>query len=380
MATQIHGSSASSATPTVPPLVPPPVTPITIDGINMPPSPAPGSSPSTPGTVLPPGITSDGKGIASTVLYKQGDVAITRDRVSGGGQFQDTVVINTGNAKDDIQVTRGTSTVPGTEVLNVNINGQPFQITLNDTLPGQPRQNLGINSGDGNDRIIAADDVRTHMDVKGGAGDDIITTGRGRDRVDGGEGNDRIQTRAGRDDVFGNSGDDVIDAGEGNDVVYGGDGNDTISGNAGRDYLEGGRGNDALDGGNDQDVLSGGQGDDILRGGRGNDRVYTGAGADTVDNQSGKDVVYGQAGEDTQTLGRGAKNKNVEVDMTTAPGAQQPGHSIKINGNPDFVQRVEADLELLRSSPDGRRMLAALDQAAAPPPAGKGHHVNITEL
>jgi hypothetical protein len=370
--TGTSAASASSATATTTP-------PIIIDGINMPPVPPPGSPPNTPGTATL-GSTTDGKTTESTVLYQQGDVRITRDLVDDGGQFQNTVVIKTGNADDDIQVTRGTSTVPGTELLNVSINGQAFQITLNDTLSGQPRQNLGIDSGDGNDRIIATADVRTHMDVKGGAGDDTITTGRGRDRVDGGAGNDNIQTGAGRDDVFGNAGDDVIDAGAGNDVVYGGDGNDTLTGNVGRDYLEGGRGNDTLDGGNDQDVLSGGQGNDILRSGRGNDRVYTGAGADTVDNQSGNDVVYGQAGEDSQVLGRGARNRKVEVGMTDAPGAQPLGHSITITGTPEFVQRVEADLDLLRSSPDGRRMLAALDQAAAAPPAGKGHNVNITEL
>jgi Ca2+-binding RTX toxin-like protein len=376
MNAQASGGTAASSFSTT---AATPAVPIAIDGINMPPVPPVGSPPSTPGTVSP-GLTTDGKNFDSTVLYQQGDVTITRNVVAGGGQFQDTVVIKTGNADDDIQVTRGTSTVTGTELLNVTINGQPFQITLNDTLPGQPRQNLGIDSGDGNDRIIAAADVRTHMDVKGGAGDDTIATGRGRDRVDGGAGNDSIQTGAGRDDVFGNSGDDVIDAGEGNDVVYGGDGNDTLSGYEGRDYLEGGRGNDTLDGGNDQDVLSGGQGDDILRSGRGNDRVYTGAGADTVDNPSGKDVVYGQAAEDSQVPGRGAKNRNIEVGMTDAPGAQPLGHSITITGTPEFVQRVEADIDLLRSSPDGRRMLAALDQAAAAPPAGKGHHVDITEL
>lgn len=369
----------ATPTPTVPtpPTVPPP---IAIDGINMPPVPPSGSPPGTSGTVLPPTLTADSKSVASTVLYQQGDVTITRDRVSGGDQFADSVVIRTGNADDDVQITRGAGVVAGTELLNVRINGQPFEITLNETLPGQARQTLAVRTGDGNDTIHAADDVRTHMDVQGGAGDDAITTGRGRDRVDGGAGNDRIQTGAGRDDVFGNTGDDVIDAGAGDDVVYGGDGNDTLRGDAGRDYLEGGRGNDILEGGDGQDVLSGGQGADTLRGGRGNDRVYTGTGADTVDNQSGRDVVYGQAGEDTQTLGRGARNRNVEVGMGTVPGAPALGHSITISGSPEFTNRVEADIEMLLASPNGRQMLAALDQAAAAPPAGKGHNVTITEM
>lgn len=98
-----------------------------------------------------------------------------------------------------------------------------------------------------------------------------------------------------------------------------------------------------------------------------------------MDNQSGRDVVYRQAGEDSETLGRGARNRNEEVGMADAPGAPAPGHSITVSGTPEFRQRVEADLDLLRASPDGRQMLAALDQAAAAPPAGRGHKVTISE-
>jgi hypothetical protein len=224
-----------------------------------------------------------------------------------------------------------------------------------------------VRTGDGNDVVRAAANVKVNMDVYGGAGNDTITTGQGRDRVDGGAGNDIINTGAGRDDVFGGAGNDTIDAGSGHDVVYGGDGNDTLRGGKGRDYIDGGAGNDVLKGGSGNDVLTGGLGDDTLRGDKGNDRVYTGAGKDTVDNKSGNDVVYGQTADDTITAAKGAKNAVTNVDMSTTLGS-----SVVVSGSPEFQQRVNADLELMRSSPAGRQMLAQLDAS--------GNTVTISEL
>ncbi|MBX9401510.1 hypothetical protein K4L06_09310 [Lysobacter sp. BMK333-48F3] len=331
-------------------------TPIVINGGTVPPgSPAADTSRSTP----------DGKGITSQELFRQGDIVISREQVTGGDQFADTLVINGGAGDDNVRVSQRAN-----GVLDVNINGQPFEITL------AAQQQLGVRGGDGNDVIHAASNVRVNMDVQGGDGNDTITTGRGRDRVDGGAGNDVINTGRGRDDVFGNTGNDTIDAGEGNDVVYGGDGDDILRGGQGRDYLEGGRGADTLEGGQGNDILSGGQDNDILRGGQGNDRVYTGAGADTVDNRAGRDTVYGQSGEDTVTAVRGARNNQVEVDMSTNVGASV---TVAAGSSDAFRQRVEADLDMLRSSNNGREMLSELDRNANPG-VGTGHSVSITEL
>ena len=330
---------------------PPP--PITVNGGAVPlGSPAPTFS-----------QTVDGKTIVSQELHRQGDVVISSERIPQGNQFADVVVIQTGAGDDNVQVSQRRN-----GVLDVQINGQPYEITLG------AGQQLAVRTGDGNDIIHAADNVRVNMDVRGGDGNDTITTGQGRDRVDGGLGDDTIRTRGGRDDVFGGEGNDTIDAGDGNDVVYGGNGNDTIQGGRGKDYLEGGRGNDTIDGGRGNDVISGGQGDDTLRGARGRDTVYTGAGADTVDNQSGRDRVYGQTGEDTITAARGARNDVVDVGMTA-----QVGTSIVVQGSDEFRQRVEADLDMLRSSPAGRQMLAELDRIADPT-NGNGNRVTITEL
>lgn len=331
-------------------------TPIVINGGTVPPgSPAADTSRSTP----------DGKGIVSQELFRQGDIVISREQVTGGDQFADTLVINGGAGDDNVRVSQR-----GNGVLDVTINGQPFEITL------AAQQQLGVRGGDGNDVIHAASNVRVNMDVQGGDGNDTITTGRGRDRVDGGAGDDVINTGRGRDDVFGNTGNDTIDAGAGNDVVYGGDGDDILRGGQGRDYIEGGRGVDTLEGGQGNDILSGGQDNDILRGGQGNDRIYTGAGADTVDNRAGRDTVYGQSGEDTVTATRGARNTQVEVDMTTHVGASV---TVAAGSSDAFRQRVEADLDMLRSSNNGREMLAELDRNANAF-TGTGHSVSITEL
>jgi hypothetical protein len=344
-------ASTDSATPPAPP------PPTEIQGSTVPPgAPAPTT------TALASGISR-----STQELFRNGDVSITRETTTApSGPFQgtptnqmqygDMVVINTGAGNDQVNVSQRAD---GT--LDVDVNGQKYHITL------APGQQLGVRSGDGNDMIHAADNVTVGMDVYGGAGNDSIKTGSGRDRIDGGAGDDMIRSGAGRDDVFGNAGNDMIDAGDGHDVVYGGDGDDIVRGGAGRDYIEGGAGNDTLQGGTGDDVLSGGLGDDNLLGQEGNDRVYTGAGRDTVNNSAGSDVVYGQTADDTVGAAQGATNTVNNVNM-----AAPLGSSVVVTGSPEFQQRINADLEMLRSSPNGRQMLAQLDAS--------GQTVTIAEL
>lgn len=316
----------------------------------------PAGAPAATTTALPNGLSR-----STQELFRSGDVSITRETTTAPGgpfagtptnqmQYGDMVVVNTGAGNDQVNVSQRAD---GT--LDVDVNGQKYHVTL------APGQQLGVRSGDGNDMIHAADNVTVGMDVYGGAGNDSITTGQGRDRIDGGAGDDMIRSGAGRDDVFGNSGNDIIEAGDGHDVVYGGDGDDIVRGGAGRDYVEGGRGNDTLIGGTGDDVLSGGLGDDNLLGDQGNDRVYTGAGRDTVNNSGGSDVVYGQTSEDAVVSTGGASNVVTNVAMPTTGAGSNLGSSITVTGSPEFQQRINADLEMLRSSPDGRQMLSQLD-------------------
>jgi Ca2+-binding RTX toxin-like protein len=199
----------------------------------------------------------------------------------------------------------------------------------------------------------------------GGGGDDVISAGGGADTVDGGDGEDRLAGNGGDDTLFGGdsadhldggSGDDRLDGGEGGDVLYGLSGRDTLIGGAGGDYLEGGTGDDVLDGGTGQDVLSGGRGDDVLIGGAGDDVVYSGAGADSVLGGEGRDTLYGQ-GEDTAA--------GVEQLVAVQSSAGLDGF-VRIEGDAEYVERVQADLDLLSASPDGRQMLAGLQATGAP--------------
>lgn len=309
------------------------------------------------------GQTPDGKAIQIDPLHQGAEVSIAREQTladAGLGRTYvstDQVVLTTGAKNDDVQISQRDD---GT--LDVGVNGEKFEVRLGEN------QELTIRSGAGNDTINVAPNVTVNIVVDGGAGDDKIATGAGNDRIDGGLGNDEISSGAGRDDVFGNSGDDRLDAGAGDDVVYGGDGADRLAGGDGVDFLEGGQGNDTLEGGADKDMLSGGVGDDTLRGGEGDDAVYTGAGKDTVDNQSGNDSVYAQTASDVINAATGAKNTVINVEISASKG-------VTIEGSDAFKQRVGAEIDFLRSSPNGQQMLTQFDQAAA-----RGNSVTIKEL
>lgn len=315
--------------------------PIPIDGTHM-----PRSGPPVVGRT-----TADGKPIHYDELFRQGDVAITREttmetRRDASGRSMlypglDQLVLSTGAANDNIQVARGTG-----GRLDVSINGTRYDVTL------APGQELAVRSGAGNDVIHARPDVNVTMDVKGGAGNDRITTGAGNDRVDGGLGDDRIYTAGGNDYIFGNHGNDRLNGGAGNDVIYGGDGNDHLIGNQGRDFLDGGKGNDLIQGGAGRDILAGGRGNDRLNGGEGGDRLYPGADRNQIEGRQSVDLV--RDGRSDPTLGR----------------------SIRIEGSDAFRQRVEADIEFLRGSPNGRQMLTQLDEASRT----RGNQVTIREL
>lgn len=309
------------------------------------------------------GSTPDGKTVQIDPLHQGAEVAIAREQTladAGLGRTyvsSDQVVLTTGAKNDDVQITQRDD---GT--LDVGINGEKYEVRLGEN------QELTIRSGAGNDTINVASNVKVNIVVDGGAGDDKIATGAGNDRIDGGLGNDTVATGAGRDDLFGNSGDDRLDAGTGDDVVYGGDGADSLGGGDGVDFLEGGQGQDTLEGGAGKDMLSGGLDDDTLRGGDGDDAVYTGAGKDTVDNRSGHDTVYAQQASDLINAATGARNTVINVEISASKG-------VTIEGSDAFKQRVGAEIEFLRSSPNGQQMLAEFDQAAA-----RGNTVTIKEL
>jgi Ca2+-binding RTX toxin-like protein len=217
-------------------------------------------------------------------------------------------------------------------------------------------------TGDGNDAVGMPG--RNYSSRLGGGGNDLIFTGDGDDRVEGGEGDDAIYGGGGRDYVDGQGGTDRIVGGGGDDVLYGGGGNDTIDGGGGDDYLEGGSGDDALRGNDGRDLLSGGRGDDDLHGGAGGDDLFGGRGADTVEGGEGRDKATVELA-DTAT----GNEQTVVIELKGDPG----GYAVDLGTKPDWMttaewdawkERIDSDLEFLRTTHSGRAALAALDDAA----------------
>lgn len=323
------------------------------------------------GTKLDGGQTPDGKQIKIGQLHDDDTVSLTREQTiasSGFSQYvsDDQLVLTTkGEGDDQVDIAQRDD---GT--LDVTVNGESYEVKLAEG------QQFALRVGDGNDTVSVAPNVKINFVVEGGAGDDTITTGAGNDNVDGGEGNDTITTGDGNDYVFGNSGDDKIDGGAGNNTIYGGDGGDEITadGTGEVNYFEGGEGDDIIDASKGKNVVSGGKGDDAITSG-GSNTIYTGDGSDSVEGVTTQDKVHAQTGVDQIAFAAGqSDNGQVVVNVRVDPALGTQG--IKVEGSPAFVQRVEADLEMLRSSPAGQQMLASFDEVAAE----KGHTLTIREF
>lgn len=243
--------------------------------------------------------------------------------------------------------------------------------------------NLVIRTGAGNDVIAVSPDIDVRITVwsgadhdqvgmggenfesrLGGSGDDRIFTGSGDDQVFAGAGSDEVYTGDGNDFADGQGHDDRIVSGVGDDRVYGGSGDDTIHGGHDVDFVEGGTGEDTLDGGGGDDILSGGRDADVLAGNDGNDQLFGGRGEDEVRGGTGDD----QATSETQDLVLGVEN-HVTIELQGAPGSvaidlgDKPGWMTDAEWDA-WVERIDSDLELLRTTETGRAGLEALDEAS----------------
>jgi Ca2+-binding RTX toxin-like protein len=293
----------------------------------------------------------------------------------------DKVIIQTNATDDKIGITQDAKT--GDVTVQVNGEKQVFS--------GKDKDNLVIKAGEGNDTITVDKDVtvkltlegekgndeinvdkdsKTGHDIDGGDGDDKLNGGGGNDNIKGGIGDDTIEARDGndtvdggdgRDYINGSKGDDKLSGGAGNDVIYGGDGKDEIKGNAGDDYLEGSKGDDTIEGGKGKDTISGGIGDDTLKGGDGDDVIYAGQGKDTISGEAGKNKIFAQKDDTIEKNSKGVTNTVVTVELKDTPG----GTKVVIDSaaSDEFKERVEADLEMLRSSTLGRKMLTGLEKS-----------------
>lgn len=233
----------------------------------------------------------------------------------------------------------------------------------NDWVAVSPDVHVGITAwtGDGDD--VYGTPGESYSSRLGGSGDDRIFTGDGNDRVDAGAGDDQIYTGADGDYIDGQDGDDIIVTGDGADVVYGGRGADTIATGDGNDHVEGGSGADTIHAGAGDDLVSGGRGDDTVHGGGGDDHMFGGRGTDTVVGGDGDDTVTAE----TQDAVRQAETR-VTIELAGDPGSYaidmvRPGWMTDAEWQA-WTERLDADVELLRTTTTGRQSLEALDQAS----------------
>jgi Ca2+-binding RTX toxin-like protein len=314
------------------------------------------------------GRTPDGKQIQVDPLHTGGEATIARERTIAQAGFGQTYVSSdqlvfttTGTGNDQVRVSQRSD---GT--VEVSVNGETYDVDM------AQRQELTLRVGAGDDLVEVAPNVRVNIVVDGGSGDDSITTGAGNDRIDGGAGNDTISSGDGRDDVFGNTGNDTVDAGAGDDVVHGGDGNDTITAGTGTNFIEGGAGDDVIVASQGQNMVSAGTGNDRVTSG-GDNSVYLGSGTDSVEGATTRDRIHAE-GIDAVRFAANQRDTG-QVVVNVAIDASLGRRDVTVEGSPSFRQRVEAEIEFLRSSPAGQQMLAEFDEAAA-----LGNTVTIREL
>ncbi|MEM6453708.1 MAG: M91 family zinc metallopeptidase [Acidobacteriota bacterium] len=252
-------------------------------------------------------------------------------------------------------------------------------------IPSRYRYDLKVRGGAGDDTITVDDSVtgrpiddpfvgRASITYEGGAGNDTMSgSNNAGETFIGGEGNDIIDGRGGDDYAEGGLGNDHIDGGDGRDVLYGGQDQDTIFGGAGRDYVSGGRGHDELFGDAGNDTVAGGMGNDMVNGGDGIDTLL---GNSNEPNQVGTagnrgDVLDGGGGGDRMIYGPNTEIRRdardaapIQVDPNTrGPGGDLLGASIDVQGSAEFVDRLEEDLEVIRSTESGQELLDVLDGA-----------------
>jgi Ca2+-binding RTX toxin-like protein len=204
------------------------------------------------------------------------------------------------------------------------------QFTPTFVSPSVTRNAAGSFPGDADDHI------------RGGAGNDVITSGNGNDTIYGdidaysGSGRDRINAGAGDDTIYSNtancnniiggSGYDTVTlfgtakvnlnlASTGIEALYSGDGNDNLNGSGQTQSIEvtGGEGNDTIRGSAYHDTI---YGDIDAFSGSGRDRINAGAGDDTIYSNTGNyNNIIGGSGRDYVSLW-GAANVNLNLAST----------------------------------------------------------------
>jgi hypothetical protein len=300
--------------------------------------------------------------IQPTLVYQDENIKVTREETiksiknspSKHGQLTfDNLIIETGNKADSIRVRKGKD-----ETLDIVVNEKRYTVQPNRYTIGDANQKITIRTHGGNDTLKVDKDVSNEIIIESGDGDDDITARGARSRIFGGGGNDTIRLGSGTYYVEGNDGNDTIRAGRGISYIYGNKGNDRIFGaKAQMVYMDGGPGDDKLYGSErGHTVMSGGLGDDLLQG-KSLTTFYAGAGNDKIESNNRFDSIYAKPSDSVQ--------KHPDNIVNPINYLHVGATGIKVEGSPEFKQRVQDDLEMMRSSRTGQKMLQFLDSKAS---------------
>lgn len=178
---------------------------------------------------------------------------------------------------------------------DVLLTGRANDIIFGDEVDGTGTGANLIEAGNGRNDISVGDGPNW---VVVGSGNDTITAGNGNNTVRAGNGKNLVLLGNGANLVTTGAGADRVTAGDGGSVIATGAGSDTVTTGAGRDRIDAGTGNDQVQSGNGNDWLIGGAGRDVLEAGDGNDLVSGGAGNDLLVGGLGTDLLEGMAGSD----------------------------------------------------------------------------------
>ncbi len=196
----------------------------------------------------------------------------------------------------------------------------------NIVIPGNDKGGWSINTGNGDDTVLAMGTGNDTINPGGGnndillgggktimetTGDDTVSASGGQatiaaigktsDLVYGGAQLFYVGTQGGSATVFGGTGSDTFFGGKGTDLVHGGTGGDNFlfAGTGSATLFGGGSGDQLFTAGSDAQALHAGAGNETLNG------VF-GQGADTFYGGTGSTQIYGGTGNDTFVAGTGS--------------------------------------------------------------------------
>ncbi len=319
---------------------------------------------------------------ASSKQIEADDVSRLAKRIVGQYGKTETVQVLSGtDGSDEIRIANGKD-----GGLEVTVNGEVH------SFDAEAAKKLVINGGGGDDTIIAADDVKAQLFITGGAGNDLIVGGAGNDFIIDSSGKNIIDGKAGNDSII-SSGSDLPNANGAGNILLGGDGNDYIEGGTGADIIDGGAGNNVLYGldgddfitaGSGRNYIDGGRGDDVINNAGANGMLFGGQGNDTIVSSQRANIIADSFGNNNISAEHGAdKIISGNSSSASASNAQSAGSvsrgvapidipaNFNISGSESFQARVQSDLDTLRQTEIGQKMLSEI--------AATGFEVKITE-